>query len=224
MKFLILSDIHGNPENLEKLDAQIKESDGIIFAGDFTRIGEPETGIQALEALCKKSETIFSVTGNCDAPDFIEEIEKRDISVQKTLVNYEGLMFTGCGGGTPFDGSTPNEREEDEILTDLNIILQDESEWDNLVTVMHNPPFETKCDTITSGIHVGSKKLREYIETVKPLMVVTGHIHESKGIDTIGETTIINPGALFEGNYAVAEISKVQGKWKVVKAELKSIT
>ncbi|MBM2838905.1 MAG: metallophosphatase, partial [Deltaproteobacteria bacterium] len=32
---------------------------------------------------------------------------------------------------------------------------------------------------------------------------ITGHIHESKGEDAIGKTTIINPGPFFEGGYVV---------------------
>ena len=35
MKFLVISDIHGNIENLEKLESQFSTADAVLFAGDF---------------------------------------------------------------------------------------------------------------------------------------------------------------------------------------------
>ena len=35
MKFLVLSDIHGNEEKLEKLNAEFEAADAVLFAGDF---------------------------------------------------------------------------------------------------------------------------------------------------------------------------------------------
>ena len=52
---------------------------------------------------------------------------------------------------------------------------------------------------------------------------MTGHIHESAGIDKIGDSTVINPGALMEGKYALAELEKTDGKWVVKSAELRSL-
>ncbi len=37
-------------------------------------------------------------------------------------------------------------------------------------------------------------------------MNICGHIHEAKGIDKIGNTLIINPGAARDGHYATIEI------------------
>ena len=221
MKFLVISDLHGASEKLDLLKDKFDVVDAVLFAGDFTRFGQSETGIPALEKLCKMHDVIFSVIGNCDNPEFIDEIEKRDICVQKQLVNHEGLFFAGSGGGSKFDGSTPNERTDEELYSDLKIITdQGEGEWDNLIVLMHNPPKDTDCDKITAGIHVGSPLLKEFIEKYKPLAVVTGHIHESKAICKVGNTTVINPGALMEGNYALMECKKINGKWSVESAEL----
>ena len=43
MKLLLISDVHGNVENLEKLEGQIKAADAVLFAGDFTKFNKPET-------------------------------------------------------------------------------------------------------------------------------------------------------------------------------------
>ncbi|MDO5773001.1 MAG: metallophosphoesterase [Spirochaetales bacterium] len=224
MKFLLISDLHGNLEVLDKMDEIFKQADGVIFAGDFAKFGSEETGLPALEKLCSKHDTIFSVIGNCDNPSFIEETEKRDISVEKQLVMYEGLAFAGSGGGSKFTGTTPNEKSEEELMADFKIITeQGEQEWSNLIAISHNPPKNTDCDKISGGVHVGSQLFTQFIEQYKPLAVVTGHIHESAGICKLGATTIINPGPLLEEKYAWLEVAKENGEWKVVSAELKSL-
>ncbi len=224
MKFLIISDLHAQVENLEKLESQFKESDAVLFAGDFAKFAHTETGLPSLEKLCKMHETIFSVTGNCDETDFINETEKRDISVEKQLVSFEGLMLTGSGGGSKFTGTTPNERTDEELYSDLHLVTeQGEQEWNNLIVLMHNPPKDTECDKISNGMHVGSPLLKEFIEKYQPLLVVTGHIHESAGICKVGKSTVVNPGALLEGKYATCEIIKTNGEWELKNLELKTL-
>ncbi len=226
MKFLVISDLHGNIPMLDKLDGEFKSADAVLFAGDFAEFNHPETGTPSLEALCKKHETIFSVIGNCDEPDFLEEIEKKDISVEDTLVYHDGLYFAGSGGGSEFKGTTPNERTDEELLSDFNIVENTkegggDGRWNNLILIMHNPPKDTKCDAVSPTVHVGSPLLRRFIEEKAPLAVVTGHIHEAVAIDTIGGTVVINPGPLADGCYAVMEVEKDGGVWKVTRAGLK---
>lgn len=225
MRFLVVSDIHGNLENIEKLSEEFKNADAVLFAGDFAEFGKTETGLPVLEKLCKKHDQVFAVIGNCDEPDFIEELEKKDISVERTTAFFDGLVICGSGGGSKFTGTTPNERSEEELAADFNILFdsQEDGTWKNLIAIMHNPPKDTKCDMIESGIHVGSPLLREFIEKAEPLAVITGHIHESSAIDTIKNTVVINPGSLADGKYAILEIAKENNEWKVTSSELKTL-
>ncbi len=224
MKFLVISDLHGNVEILNKMDSIFKQADGVIFAGDFAAFQKEETGLPSLEELCSKHDNLFAVIGNCDNPSFIEELEKRDVSIERQLVLHEGIAFVGSGGGTIFTKTTPNERTEEDLQSDFKIITeQGVQEWDNLIVVTHNPPKNTECDKIQNGIHVGSQLVTDFIEQYKPLAVITGHIHESAGICKLGNTTIINPGALLEGKYAWLEIEKQNGKFQVINAELEQV-
>ncbi|MCI7441081.1 MAG: metallophosphoesterase family protein [Treponema sp.] len=225
MKFLVISDIHGETEMIEKLDPCFKKADGVIFAGDFAKFEHEETGLPVLQLLCKKHETIFAVIGNCDKADFISELESRDVCVQKTLVMHDGIAFCGSGGGSKFTGTTPNEREDRELLSDFNIITSEgKQEWNNLIAIMHNPPKDTECDKVAPAVHVGSPLLRTFIDDYKPLAVVTGHIHESFAVCKCGDTTVVNPGSLAEGKYAWLEVEKsTGGKWEVKSCTLESL-
>ena len=226
MKFLVLSDLHANNSILDKMNEQFSKADGVIFAGDFAECFKPETGKAALEALCTKHDSIFAVLGNCDEPEFIEELEEQDICVERSLVFHEGLAFAGSGGGTYFTGKTANEREENDILSDFNIVENsvkdtgDASLWKSLILVSHNPPKDTKCDAVNAELHAGSQLFTDFIKENQPLAVICGHIHEGRAIDKIGETVVINPGALLESNYAWLEVEKKDGEWKVTDSQL----
>lgn len=226
MKILVISDLHANNENLNKLDGCFEQADAVIFGGDFAECFKPETGKASLEALCMKHDTIFAVLGNCDSPDFIEEMEDRDISVERSLVFHDGLGFAGSGGGTYFTGKTENERQEDEILSDFNIVKTsveqsgDASLWKSLILISHNPPKGEKCDAVNEQLHAGSQMFTDFIKENQPVAVVCGHIHEGKGVEKIGETVVINPGCLQEGNYGWLEVEKNSDGWTVTKAEV----
>ena len=253
MHFLILSDAHADTGYLSKLDDEFKKADAVIFAGDFTNYDEPDKAMPVLKLLEEKSPALYSVLGNCDEPAFLEELEKRDISVQGTMVFRDGLAFAGSGGASKFTGVTPNERTEEELQSDFDMVAEhsaeyeeypyDESdgnteaaaketenktsdaslEWNNLIVISHNPPKDTKVDMISNGMHVGSVLYRAFLETYQPLLAVSGHVHEAVGIDTVGRTTVINPGALMEGCYAVADVQKQNGTWVVTNASLKKL-
>lgn len=222
MKLLLLSDLHGNIKAIESLKREIDTSDAVLFAGDFARFGDVSTGLPALQALQKAREDALCVIGNCDEGSFKSEVEKRDMSCEAQLVYRDGLIYSGSGGGGHFNGSTPNERDDEDMLEDLDV-LKDNDNWNSTIIISHNPPKDTKCDAVTSTVHAGSALLRTFIEEKKPLAVLTGHIHEGCAIDKIGNTVIVNPGALLENKYAVMTVEKNGNAWEVTGAKLMSL-
>jgi Icc-related predicted phosphoesterase len=87
-----------------------------------------------------------------------------------------------------------------------------------MILVTHVPPSGTKLDTIGGNKSIGSTSVRSIIEKMQPLVAVSGHVHESRAIDSIGKTQLLNPGPLKEGYYGTI---KIDGQ--VVKVELKEI-
>ncbi len=59
------------------------------------------------------------------------------------------------------------------------------------VLVSHEPPYGV-LDRAWNGQHIGSRAVRELVERLKPRVVVCGHVHESPGIERVGETVVVN--------------------------------
>lgn len=227
MNILILSDLHAHNKVLDKLDSQFEKADIVLFAGDFAECFKPETGKTSLKKLCSKHNTIFAVLGNCDSEDFIEDLETQDICAEKTLIFHDGLAVAGAGGGTIFTGKTEFEREEQDILSDFDIVkksveeTKDSSLWKNIILICHNPPKAKIVDKVNENLHAGSELFAKYIEENQPLAVICGHIHEGRGIEKIGETLVINPGSIGENEtYAELEIQKQGVFWQIKDAKL----
>lgn len=224
MKFLCISDIHGNLEALDKLDDVFKTVDAVLFAGDFAECFKTETSKPVLDSLLKKHDEIYAVLGNCDEPEFIEELENAGINAEKTLNYTNGIAILGSGGGSKFTGKTPNERSLEDLQSDFSILDSVENEkWHNLIVISHNPPKAEKVDSFAPGSHAGSELFRKFIEEKEPLFVLTGHIHEGTGIETIGKTLVMNPGSLGEkGTYGILEVTKENGEFKA-KLEIREL-
>jgi len=231
MKVLIISDGHGDVSKLDLIAPIAEKVDLVLFGGDFAEFNKTKTGLPYLERLAGIHDRVFAVCGNCDEPEFLETHEEFDVSVQGSLSYFNGLIFSGSGGALKFTGLTPNERTDEELAYDLRLVTKSVPEgfsesgetWENLVIIAHHPPFNTALDRVSSGDHVGSLLIREFIEKWKPLLVVSGHIHESVAIDTLGPTIMVNPGSLADGSYAIAEITGGKKVPFAVKVELKTL-
>ena len=93
------------------------------------------------------------------------------------------------------------EKESGTIEKDLEK-LKTLSNPKKTIYVIHAPPYNTKLDIITTGTHVGSKSIRNFIEKEQPLLTLHGHIHESPQMsgswkDNIGKTICINVGSSY---------------------------
>src|SRR3989338_788298 len=221
MKILVLSCIHNHIDKLAKVldKVNFKDIDLVICNGDFTdmyynpsdfdQVDMCEVIVEKLLALKKP---LLAIPGNHDPYETLDVFEDYGINLHGKFKKVGGLNFVGFGGAaTPFN--TIFEPTEEEIEKGLN---KNADKIIGAVLVVHNPPKNTKCDKVTTGEHVGSANIRKIIEHNKPLFVVSGHIHEAVSLDKIGNSVVLNPGAVFEGKYAIVEI-----KGKDVKVELK---
>ncbi|MFB6116030.1 MAG: metallophosphoesterase [Candidatus Nanosalina sp.] len=208
MRTLLVTDIHGDHEKLEKI-LEKEDYDAVLCAGDLGDAREYEDYTENLEEVVEefdqKDKLVKAVPGNMDPEqECVQVLRQHRINLHQKIGSFDGFEAVGYGGGiTPF--GTPFEPEGEEIKDTLEI-LKDRMKSERKVAVIHQPPADTAVD-IADGEHVGSPEVRELIEDSDFDLLVTGHIHESRGTDSIGDTEIVNPGPVLEGFYAVAEIT-----------------
>ncbi|ASJ02808.1 metallophosphoesterase [Thermococcus profundus] len=214
MKILGITDVHGKTSKVMKLVEVIDDVSPsiVMIAGDITNFGNSDRAKKVLEPLTTLEVPIVAVFGNCDGRDVPGILEEMGILAHGRRVEVNGLGIVGIGGSnvTPF--GTIWELTEDEIGSIL-----EKNYLPGNVILSHAPPYGTRADRTHSGVHVGSRALRMFIEEKQPPFVLTGHIHEARSVDRIGRTLIINPGPLFRGYYAVIKIEKDRVEAKLEK-------
>lgn len=204
-----LTDVHGGLAAIERMAEIIGSADVVLFVGDITNFGKAPETAQVVDPVMQAAKKTLAVSGNCDYPEVDAYLDRQGVNLHGRGEMLDGIGFVGLGGSltTPF--GTPNEYSESQLEEYLSRGFADlpERTDTSLVLVSHQPPAQTQCDRIATGAHVGSLAVRRFIEARQPLVCFTGHIHESRAVDTIGPTHIINPGMLAHGHYAYAEIS-----------------
>lgn len=207
MKVLLVTDIHGDTEKLEKI-VEREEVDAVLCAGDLSDSNEFEDYeaqlSEVLDVFEQQGLMTKAVPGNMDPEEeCVSQLIQRRMNIHKKIASFEEFDAVGFGGGqTPF--GTPFEPEGEEIKTAIST-LYDRMKADRKIAVIHQPPAATSLDVV-DGDHVGSKEVRELIDQKDFDLVLTGHIHESKGIDEVGGTIVVNPGPVMEGYYGLAEV------------------
>jgi Icc-related predicted phosphoesterase len=209
MRTLLVTDIHGETGKLEQILGK-EEYDAILCAGDLSDAREFDDYKgkleEVLELFNQKDKLVKAVPGNMDPEqECVQQLRNRRINLHRKIGSFNGFEAIGYGGGiTPF--GTPFEPSGEEIKNTLEK-LGERMKSETRVAVIHQPPKDTEVD-VADGDHVGSPEVRELIEDSDFDLVVTGHIHESRGQDMINDTEVVNPGPVLDGFYAVAEIGE----------------
>jgi Icc-related predicted phosphoesterase len=211
MKFLVVSDLHGNLQRIEQLLSQIHDHapDIIVICGDLTHYGSISDIADILKKFSTSSIPIVFVPGNLDPISLQDQVKiQHTTNLHGKRVDFKSYIFIGLGGSvyTPFH--TRFELSENEIKTLLDKIFNQLPDQSRHILVSHNPPYDTQLDVTSSGDHVGSKALRDFIITSQPILVMCGHIHEASSIDQLNNSVLINPGPLFDGYFGVVEIDQ----------------
>jgi hypothetical protein len=221
LKIIVISDIHGDVENLLSFLDKMKEltPDVIVCPGDFTDVNIPKGFSQ--EEIAKLIITelktvkvpILAVPGNVDVKGVIDVLEKENVSIHGRGKIIGEFGFYGYGGAkTPFETSI--EPSEEELRLGLTGAWKDVTSAKYKIQVTHAPPEGTRLDLIQSGIHVGSNTVRSFIELNTPLVAISAHIHEARCVDKINNTFLINSGKFPEGYFGLINIKNgtVEGR------------
>lgn len=192
MKFLVLSDLHGDYSKVEALQQCAGEVDAVLVTGDITNFGPAE---KALEFIDMFDVPVIAVPGNCDPVDILEVLDSSEaINLHKSSHIIGDVNFMGLGGSnnTPFD--TPFELTDEDIEQSLEMLSEKCSGIRN-VLICHAPPYGYS-DKLPVG-HVGSQSIAKFVNRFA--LVLCGHIHEARGTTMAGDTIVVNVGEASKG-------------------------
>ena len=183
MKILALSDLHADEELLDRLRAVSARNayDIVLLCGDITTRG-PVSYAEEVVSLFPKC---YAVHGNMDTEEVVEKLRSMGVLIHGKKVRLKEWNIVGLGGSNPTPFNTPSEMTEEEIGQVLSRAGVDEFS----ILVSHPPPFGL-FDSV-GGVHVGCKAVRKVIEAKKPILCISGHIHEYEGKEILGETLVV---------------------------------
>ncbi len=206
MKILAISDIHGKPEFSSDLLSAVSEADIVLVSGDITNFGGADSARKVLTPLLEKNRRLLAVSGNCDTPSVNHYLSENYLNLSSEVKRVDNLVFLGLEGSLPCPGTTPNEYTETQYRIWLESMANQIHPHETCVLVSHNPPLGNVVDRVPEG-NVGSQAITQFLENHPIALCVSGHIHEGRGTESIGNAIVANPGPLREGGYIWAEIS-----------------
>jgi len=200
--------------------------------------------VQLAEDHLKGTSVICYITGGnddhqetMDAVKDLEHVKNPDNKVVKIDEIHE-MANLGWGNPTPWNcpRDLPSEEELGKVIQKL---IDQVKDMPNCIFNFHVPPIDCGLDSapqldasvfppkpVVKGgqqviIGVGSSSIRTAVEKLQPLLVLSGHIHESRGTAKIGKTLIINPGSEYPEGVLRGAIVNVGDK-KVLSYQLTS--
>ena len=196
VNLLVCSDLHASESALEMVSklAVPEEYDLVIICGDFTTYGSLDYVDRLLKRI--KKMLVLAIPGNCDMPEIVDLLEKKHISLHNRRVKFGAWQLFGFGGSVPTSSGMPFEVDEKVIESSLRSVAVK-----NGVMVTHQPAYGAN-DLGRSGKHSGSKSILTVLQEFSPKLALAGHLHESRGVMTIGSTVCVNPGSARNGCYA----------------------
>jgi Icc-related predicted phosphoesterase len=197
IKICACSDLHGNLPDLP-------EADIVLIGGDITPYTNELMQAKWLDVVFRdwlnniKGEVV-AVAGN---HDYIFEktshLVPKDLPwhyLQDSMVKINGLNIYGTPYQPRFMDWSFNA-DEPFLKRKWGMIPEDTD-----ILLLHGPPLGVG-DTVHKE-HTGSPSLRDRILEIEPTIAVFGHIHEGRGVYTLGKTTCLN-ATLVDAKYEVA--------------------
>ena len=206
MKILVASDLHYKLKQFDWIANRAEHFDAVILAGDLLDISSPLDLNLQIDVIRKCLQKISEQThlmvcsGNHDgneknshdefiAPWLLDTRAER-LSVDGDNVQFADTLFTIF----PWWDGDVTKREVGQQIESASKI-----ECKKWVWIYHAPPDESATSWAGKRF-IGDIELNQWIDSYKPDLVISGHIHESpfkedgSWVDRLGDTWILNAG------------------------------
>ena len=230
--WLILSDLHlnFNFEAIEDLNY-----DYVVCLGDLYNLEHQKEELQpSIDAIFYKILQRFSINkqqllfipGNHDPNYCFQDIEYQNATnLNLKTISIDNDLLFGLGGSISSFIIGNKEIEwkgyphqyEDYVLQSLNdikcsILLTHQGPSNTSTSLYDKTPLVSH-----TAIEGGSYEIRLWILNNKPKLVIHGHVHVGRGMQSIGNTLIVNPGAYRDGYYCIIDINTMDIQFKKCK-------
>ncbi len=182
------------------------------------------------ERLKPKGVSVVINVGNDDTDDVLDLLRAEgpsNILVPEGDVVHAGpYEIFGCGYANMTPWHCARDLEEADLQKVLDRTVGRIGNPKHTILDIHAPPLGTGLDlapqldahlkpkTVGGQIlleHVGSSSVRRVVEDVQPVLGLFGHIHESKAMDAIGQTPIVNPGSTYFSGHLQGVLLDLRG-------------
>lgn len=207
---------------------EVKLNDQEYFNQLFTKLSRERllSWINYAEEKMKDSNVeFFMMPGNDDPYEIDTVFDNSELIINHAnkIVDLRNARYELIGNDnsniTPWN--CPRDVPEEELKKKLETLLSSVKDLSRTILNTHCPPYGTSLDLapkldkdlkpkISGGglamDHVGSTSVREVIEKYQPLIGLHGHIHESRGIEKIGKTILMNAGSAYNEGVLLAAL------------------
>ena len=198
--------VHLTPDEYHAYKADAKELDTLFNRLMVERL--KSWIVLADERMAGECCKVYMAPGNDDHMEIDQVIEDSAAIVncnnKNVMVGDHEMITFSWTNPTPWN--TPREKPDTELEPMLEALVAQVRDMPNAIFNFHAPPYgyaldlapELTADLIQAAdrkIHVGSRAVARMLEKYHPLLGLHGHIHESRGIQKLGRTTIVNPGS-----------------------------
>ena len=218
--------VHQTREEFEAYKADPKKIDALFKDQVLQRMREWIA--LADERLSNSPYKVYMAPGNDDYFEIDDIIADSSVIIncnnRNVVIGDHEMITFSYANPTPWN--TPREKSDEELEPMLEELIAKVKDKSTAIFNFHAPPYgfaldlapELTKDLIQAAdrkIHVGSHAVANMIEKYQPLLGLHGHIHESRGVQKIHKTTIINPGSeysegILKGVVIVLEKGKVK--------------
>lgn len=203
MRIYAVADVHGKSTIIEGIRKTISEfkPDILVVAGDITNIRNSRAVIKQLNSM---TIPVLAIRGNMDLPRVDSLLNHYPNTVCLHLKEHviDGIHFAGVGGTIPLPFRSQLALGENRVLKKLGTLVNQ-----NSVVVAHPPPRGI-LDEAFNRFHAGSKGLYRFIRKYRPRLLLCGHIHESAGTATIGNSVVVNCNMSRNNAGAIVELAE----------------
>ncbi len=186
MRIYATADIHGENDKLTVIKKNIARHrpDLLVMAGDIFNFIISRSVIDVLSGI---KIPILGVRGNSDLKWCEKKIKKTPVRILNHCPHFVGdFNLLGLNGTVVLPFASRIGFMEANCIKPLKNRINDKT-----ILVAHPPPKGIR-DRVAGHISAGSKGLRSLIEQHPPLLVLCGHIHEQAGVESLGQTPVVN--------------------------------